>query len=132
MRKLLLLAAAFAVPAMAHAQTTASVKYEYVGFYTCGQGLTAVDLQIVQGGLSVFTFGPTPSNPYVPFGRFYVQGDVNYHTGNLQVLPTSWIAQPPGFTMIGLSGVSRDGGNTFEGVVVGGVGCTTFSIHLVT
>jgi hypothetical protein len=112
-----------------------AVSAGYSGFYSCLQGLTAVTLQVVQhntgpeGAEVIFSFGPSPSNPYVPFGRFYLRGDFDTAGGILFLLPVRWVAQPPGYVMIGLSGVSRDGGNTFEGSVIGGVGCTAFSVH---
>jgi hypothetical protein len=126
MRKVLLAAVALVtIPAAAHAQV------EYRGFYGCAQGLTDLDLIVPPAPMStIFAFGPTPSNPYVPNGGYYMQGHVDSKRMNL--VPTTWIRQPPGYVMVGLSGVSRDGGNTFEGNVTGGVNCTVFSLHRVS
>jgi predicted aspartyl protease len=113
----------------------ATVLAEYAGYYTCLQGITATDLRVGYDTVSssyyvIFSFGPDSVNPYVPFGKFLLSGEVDAATGKLYLLPVRWIVQPPGWVMAGLAGTSRDGGNTFEGNVLLG-GCTTFSIHRV-
>jgi hypothetical protein len=105
----------------------------YAGFYACVQGLTSMVLQVHPNTgtelEAIFSFGANLMNPSVPFGKFYLRGTIDPASGTLYLLPVSWIMQPPGYVVVGLSGVSRDGGNTFEGNVLSGVGCTAFSIH---
>jgi predicted aspartyl protease len=107
---------------------------EYAGTYTCMQEGTFVILRVVRTYNAadpnvVFNFGPDNSNPNVPAGSFWLHGDLDGNAGRLLLTPVRWNVQPPGYLMIGLAGASRDGGNTFEGHIVGGVGCTSFSIH---
>jgi len=107
---------------------------EYTGHYVCIQGLTALNLQIVRGDdiaspNVIFNFGPTESNPTVPSGSFFLRGTVELNGGTLSLSPVSWLSRPPGFVMVGLSGESTDGGATFEGSVLSGFGCTSFSVR---
>jgi gag-polyprotein putative aspartyl protease len=116
------------------AQAGYDVIAEYTGQYVCMQGLTALDLQIVKGDDIaspdvIFNFGPTESSPTVPTGSFLLHGAVALNGGTLSLSPVSWLSQPPGYEMVGLSGASTDGGATFEGSVLSGSGCTSFSVH---
>jgi hypothetical protein len=109
---------------------------EYAGYYVCAQGVTGLILDVfnVQSNTSpnaTFKFGPTASNPAVPSGAFLLRGIVDVNGGALSLLPVSWLSRPFLYTMDGLHGVSNDGGNTFEGTVISGVGCTDFSVHRV-
>lgn len=112
------------------------VAAEYTGFYACAQGLTGLRLQVLPSNIAIstdviFNFGPPESNPSVPFGAFLVRGTFYLAGGRLDLHPVSWLSQPVGYTMVGLSGISSDGGETFEGNVLQGSGCTTFAVHRV-
>jgi predicted aspartyl protease len=135
MLKTLILAATAAIGATtAAAAGETQVIAEYSGEYRCVQGPTALRLQVF-GDLSqpthtvVFQFGPTIGNPTVPTGSFALEGTLQTNGGRLDLHPTQWISQPYGYTMVGLNGLSTDGGNTFLGSVVNGLGCSSFAIH---
>lgn len=105
---------------------------EYVGTYTCVQGLVALRLRVLDRGPGVqrviFSFGPLPENPDIPGGEFLMTGHVDPATGLLSLVPSRWLERPPGYAMIGLSGNSVDHGNTFAGTVTGARGCGTFHL----
>ena len=61
-----------------------------------------------------------------------LRGTVDVSSGRLDLQPLSWLSQPPRYVMVGLSGTSSDGGNTFDGKVLNGFGCTTFSISRIS
>jgi clan AA aspartic protease (TIGR02281 family) len=112
------------------------VLLEYSGSYSCVQGLTKLTLRIlkptsVSDPNVIFAFGPDILNPRVPNGEYWGQDSFSANGSRFTLTPVRWIAQPPGYIMVGLEGVSSDGGATLEGQVVGGLGCTTFSVHLV-
>lgn len=70
---------------------------EYTGNYVCVQGLTNLKLQILrQDNISspnaVFEFGPTVSNPSVPYGAFLLRGTVALSGGSLNFRPISWLS----------------------------------------
>jgi clan AA aspartic protease (TIGR02281 family) len=104
---------------------------EYHGSYVCPQGTTDLSLRIL-GTLSgsnkyaVFSFGPLPSNPAVPSGSFSVTGHIDITGGGMDLSPAEWIARPPGYNMVGLKGSSNDGGQSFNGYVVGPDECRGF------
>lgn len=121
-------------PYQAGSETTDRITAEYQGYYACIQGLTALSLQFVgpindSRQTAIFKFGPTLHNQGVPVGAFIVRGTLYLQSGELDLRPVSWLSQPPGFVMVGLSGRSNDGGHTFEGDVLSGLNCTKFSIH---
>ena len=104
-------------------QTAPEVSSEYSGQYTCAQGLTALTLLVQTGtdGSSqdvVMQFGPLPENPTIPSGSYLLHGVVDSTQGVLDLKPVSWIAQPHGYAMVGLSGHSQDGGQSFVGKIV--------------
>jgi hypothetical protein len=78
------------------------------GRYVCAQGTTGLSLtlDLAGGGASaVFDFGAIPENPTVPSGRYLVVGTalVRGDGGlDLALAPDRWIAQPPGYVMVGL------------------------------
>jgi predicted aspartyl protease len=110
------------------------VLAEYSGQYTCVQGTTTLQLRVF-GDLSeqthraIFQFGPTLSNPTIPSGSFVLEGTFQTEGGVIDLHPIKWVTQPYGYTMVGLTGRSNDGGNTFLGSVVNGTGCSNFAIH---
>jgi hypothetical protein len=105
---------------------------EYVGTYTCVQGLVALQLHVLDSGPGlqrvVFEFGPLPENPNIPAGQFLMSGHVDPTTGILNLVPNRWLEQPRGYGMVGLSGNSSDHGTTFAGPVTGARGCSTFRV----
>jgi clan AA aspartic protease (TIGR02281 family) len=112
------------------------IASQYDGHYSCAQGMTSLTIQLLKPEIgsqasAIFKFGPSPANPSVPFGAFLLRGTVNPNGGRLELQPLSWLSQPPGYVMVGLSGISSDRGRSFEGMVYG-VGCTAFSINRVS
>ncbi len=113
------------------------VVSKYNGHYFCAQGLTSLTIQFLRPesgseAAAIFNFGPSYANQSVPVGAFLLGGTVDLSAGKLDLHPLSWISQPPGYVMVGLSGTSSDGGITFEGTMEGGAGCTAFSISRVS
>lgn len=106
----------------------------YEGHYTCPQGLTRLTLKLGRRQPGVpdavsFEFGPTTGNPDVPVGEFNLHGTLDPDGGSLLLDPLAWVDQPSGYVMVGLSGRSTDGGETFSGDVVSDYpGCTTFFV----
>jgi hypothetical protein len=113
----------FALPAAA----ADLLSGEWVGSYTCYQGLTALTLTIEPDGAQwkgVFAFGPDKANKTVPHGSYELV--VTQNEGGVHMEPGAWIEQPAGYTAVALHGaVSEDlmmlaGEVQFEG-------CTRFS-----
>jgi hypothetical protein len=83
------------------------------GYYTCAQGVTALELTIVTRGgdaTAVFSFGPIDANPTVPHGSYSMVGTARDDGGKLayQLEPDAWIEQPTGYIMVGLHAASAD------------------------
>ena len=78
------------------------------GRYECAQGITglALTLDLEAGGraTAVFEFGPVPENPAIPSGRYLMAGTFfqSAEGTQLTLVPDRWIAQPPGYLMVGL------------------------------
>jgi clan AA aspartic protease (TIGR02281 family) len=113
------------------------ITSEYQGQYFCLQGTTSLTIQMLKPeagseAAAIFRFGPSSANPSVPYGAFLLRGIMDLRGGRLDLRPLSWLSQPPGYVMVGLSGTSSDGGSTFDGTVYGGVGCTAFSLSRVS
>ena len=105
------------------------VLAEYSGQYTCIQGTTALRLRVFgdftkSTHKAIFQFGPTLTNQTVPTGSFVLEGTFQTNGGVIDLHPVGWISQPYGYTMVGLTGRSDDGGDTFLGSVINGLGCT--------
>lgn len=97
------------------------------GTYVCAQGLTVLELLVVEDE-AIFHFSAAPSNPHVPSGWYSMRGTVDLARGLLRLMPERWMNRPgESWSMVGLDGVSRDGGRSFQGEVAG-PGCTTFSL----
>lgn len=103
------------------------------GRYECAQGITGLSLtlDLFQGGTAsaVFDFGPTPTNPTVPQGRYLMAG--SYLEGSAQTSiilgPDRWIAQPPGYVMVGLTANIDAAGRTLMGQIAD-PDCTVVSL----
>jgi hypothetical protein len=115
-----------------HDSLEGRVISEYGGQYSCIQGITGLTIQFLRPeadsqAVAIFKFGPSYSNQQIPRGAFLLRGAVNFKDGLLDLRPLSWISQPPGYSMVGLSGTSSDEGKTFNGKVLF-PGCSSFSI----
>jgi hypothetical protein len=107
----------------------------YKGQYLCGQGTTGITLQIIGSRknnniAAIFKFYPLESNIGVSSGSYIVEGKFEKMKGHMDFEPSSWITHPFGYTMVGLQGISTDGGRSFDGTVTGSLfSCSTFSIY---
>ncbi len=97
---------------------------QWVGTYTCSQGLTDAVLHITRNADStingVFQFTFTPKSIT---GSFKFRGTID-PSGNVQIVPGLWINQPSGWSARGLHGVMQ--GSTFTGTIDSPT-CGTFS-----
>ena len=117
--------------------TTASIartEAEFRGTFFCAHGPASLSVKIVASAdttsqHAIFGFGPTSSNRNVAYGVFLVEGRIDLAGGVLDLHPVSWVAQPAGYTMVGLLGHSDDGGRTFAGRVTDGANCTLFTLR---
>ena len=132
---LLLAGLVAATPALAAPDDPARpVVAVYEGHYRCTQGYTRLTLYLARrqrGAPDVvtFEFGPTTSYPDIPAGEYTLSGTLDPAGGDLVLEPRAWVNQPPGYSMVGLTGQSTDGGETFSGEIVAPVpGCTTFTV----
>jgi hypothetical protein len=134
---LALAASTTAATAAAAPAAHVSIAGGWEGSYTCGQGLTGLDLWIQppgkHGSLSAtLNFYPLTSNPSVPVGSFTMRG--TYHSASrIDLQYRRWILEPSGYFMFSLSGELS--GSRFHGAVQiapGGTACTTFSARKLT
>jgi hypothetical protein len=107
----------------------ASPSGDWVGVYTCAQGVTDLDLRIVEqpdGLRAMFHFYADPANPGVPEGCFTMQGrhDAAERRGDLR--PLVWRLQPPGYIPVAMAGTENVIGNVIFGRIVATPGCTNF------
>jgi hypothetical protein len=68
----------------------------------------------------VFDFGPVPENPTVPTGRYLVAGFVSARPDGataIALVPDRWIAQPPGYVMVGLTALVDPPVRTLRGEI---------------
>lgn len=102
----------------------------WTGTYVCGQGITGVTLTVEPVDANavrvVMEFYATAQNPGVPSGRYTLNGVLDPSSGRLRLTPDYWLAQPPGYTMVGLDGYLK--GERFTGAVTGNARCSTFSV----
>jgi hypothetical protein len=114
-------------PALAENLHTVPIGGVWEGHYTCGQGLTGLDLRIygpgAGGSLDVkLSFYPLRSNPGVPVGIAIYHGTY-YSASRIVLSPGHWILKPAGYHLVSFSG--RISGGRFHGAV--SPECTTFS-----
>lgn len=116
----------------ASAGNRVSVGGTWEGEYTCGQGETGMELEVEEesGQLrAAFSFYEPSAGPEDPKGRFLLEGEVE-EDGTVDLDPEEWIDRPTGFSMIGLEGEMKEGGDTFAGDVTGaGSSCTAFTVE---
>lgn len=88
----------------------------YVGTYVCAQGPTQMRLTIsdVDGArtMAVGDFFHPPTNTR---GSYRLRGFCLPRTRRLLFMPAGWIDQPPGYTMVGMSGTLGPGNANYFG-----------------
>ena len=103
------------------------------GRYECAQGITGLsltlDLQVGGIATAVFDFGPVPENPSIPSGRYLMTGSfLEGRDGtSLMLSPDRWIAQPPGYVMVGLTASIDPSARSMTGRIAN-PGCTVLSL----
>jgi outer membrane protein OmpA-like peptidoglycan-associated protein len=126
------LIAAIAALSQAAAGDSRTVLGEWVGTYTCGQGLTGLTLTIAEAtpasATAVFHFYADPSNPKVPEGCFRMSGSYDPGGGQLKFKGGDWLLRPSGYRVVSFEGSVDAEGRRFEGLVKGPPGCTTFDL----
>lgn len=109
-----------------------SVLGEWVGTYTCAQGLTGLTLSIAEatptGAQAMFHFYADPRNPNVPSGCFAMDGNYEPATGQLQLVGRDWLQRPSGYRFVSFNGNIDAEGRDFHGLVTGAPRCTTFNL----
>jgi WD40 repeat protein len=99
------------------------------GHYVCAQGRTSLALQItsVRDNTvdAVFAFSHAESGA---FGSHLASGQYDPTYRRLTLASLRWIRQPPGYTMVDLTGTLSADGSRFAGSVSTG-GCSTFSVR---
>jgi len=113
-----------------------TVVGEWVGTYTCGQGLTGLTLTIADASptsaRALFHFYADPSNPRVPIGCFTMDGSYDPADGRLRLTGQDWLVRPSGYQVVSFDGIVDAEGKHFEGIVAGKRaplrGCTTFHL----
>jgi outer membrane protein OmpA-like peptidoglycan-associated protein len=120
---------AMAQPAPADTRT---VLGEWVGTYTCAQGLTGLTLTLSEAtpgsAQALFHFYADPRNPRVPAGCFSMDGGYDPASGELTLRGGRWLLRPAGYSVVAFEGRVDAEGRHFEGVVRGPSGCTTFAL----
>jgi hypothetical protein len=98
----------------------------WVGRYQCAQGLTDLDLRIdaVNGNQidATFIFAHSASGAA---GSYKLSGTID-PSGNLTLVPGPWIARPPNYVSVGMSGVVN--GTAYRGRIDNG-SCGMFIVR---
>lgn len=113
-----------------------TVLGEWVGTYTCAQGLTGLTLTIAEAtptrARALFHFYADPQNPRVPTGCFTMDGSYDPTEGSLRLGGKDWLLRPSGYQVVSFTGTVDSEGRRFEGLVTGArarlPGCTTFHL----
>ncbi|MCU4158530.1 hypothetical protein AiwAL_00210 [Acidiphilium sp. AL] len=101
------------------------------GSYDCAQGETALALQITAQGPSrisaIFYFHALAANPHVPQGCFMMRGRYDAATRRITLNPARWLARPPFYVRVALSGMVGRDGSTIAGHIAGPA-CSAFAV----
>lgn len=115
---------------------TRTVLGQWVGTYTCAQGLTGLTLTIAEAtptrARALFHFYADPRNPRVPTGCFTMDGGYDPVDGRLRLGGQDWLLRPGGYQVVSFDGTVDAEGRRFAGIVTGKRaplrGCTTFHL----
>ncbi|PSB16410.1 hypothetical protein C7B65_21585 [Phormidesmis priestleyi ULC007] len=108
-----------------------SISGQWVGTYTCSQGITGVTVAIDQVGNKViadFSLYPVPENPNVPRGMARYEGDFNSTSLRMRFPRGTWINKPASsWTAFPFQGQFDEALKTFSGEI-DGHRCTTVNL----
>lgn len=125
------LAFALALSAPLASAAPASVAGQWTGKYVCGQGITSLELDVVEakGGRlkATFHFGPLPENPDVPKGAYAMTGVFNSASRRIELRGDKWMKQPLGYFMVDLEGALAKSGDRLTGQIPF-AGCSWFEL----
>lgn len=101
------------------------------GHYDCAQGWTALALQITAQSPSrvsaIFYFHALAANPHVPQGCFMMRGHYDAAARRITLAPTRWLAHPPFYVWVALSGRVGPHGGAITGRITGPA-CSGFAL----
>jgi len=122
----------YVLPASSHkiAEYAKAYSGKWEGTYTCGQGITGLNLDIANTDSSisaVFKFYPIPQNTKSKSGSFSMLGSSSAD-GSFNLKPNAWIERPSGYRMVEMQGKINDNHNEMTGSILG-FGCTNFYMH---
>jgi hypothetical protein len=107
------------------------VSGQWVGTYTCSQGITGVTVDIDQIGNKViadFSLYPVPENPNVPRGMARYEGDFNSISRRMRFSRGTWINEPASsWTAFPFQGQFDETLEDFSGEM-DGYRCTTINL----
>jgi len=112
--------------------TPADIAGTWRGDYACGKSARGtLDIKPVKGSdtkvRATFRFGPSNQNPDILTGSYRLRGHLT--GGVLEVEPTRWVQQPPGYVMVGFRApVTAPKAKTIEGDVTSSA-CQTFTFR---
>lgn len=102
------------------------------GKYVCAQGVTRVNLKILEAtpvsAKAIFRFSADSSNPNVPTGCFSMNGRYDPKSGSLKLEGNRWIRRPRGYFTVDFVGIVDPFGASFSGAVIGS-GCRDFQLR---
>jgi hypothetical protein len=112
------------------------VEEEYQGVYFCTGVVVHLNLKVYPRSQqprrhALLVFGPNATSPNIPHGAFLVEGVIEPADGEITLVPVKWVLQPAGYSWLGLSGRSADGGKTYRGRVTDSNTCTQFTMERV-
>lgn len=88
----------------------------YVGRYFCAQGWTDMSLRVVDvEGPRVRIQGTFRHGATGTQGSYLLRGFCLPSTQRMVLSPQAWVQQPPGYIMVGLSGMVANNGQTYTG-----------------
>jgi outer membrane protein OmpA-like peptidoglycan-associated protein len=101
--------------------TQDTVLGEWVGTYTCAQGLTGLTLTIAEAtptrARALFHFYADSRNPRVPSGCFTMDGAYDPASGQLRLEGRDWLLRPNGYYVVHFDGDIDARGERFSGKV---------------
>jgi hypothetical protein len=116
------------------AQADAMGGPAFRGALFCRQGIRQIVLEFgpPQGeaaSQATLSYTPGPASRDLATGSLLMEGKLDLAAGAISIRPTAWVSRSGEASMIGLSGRSNDGGQTFQGQATAGMECTSFTMR---